>query len=59
MRVRISTTAVCEILPVRPTKFTGNELADLLLSLPKPDEEYLALVEKVSANQLKVAEDRL
>jgi hypothetical protein len=28
-------------------RFSGKELAGLLRSLPKPDEEYLALVEKL------------
>jgi len=49
---------VCEILPARPARFTGRELADLLRSLPKPDEEYLALVEKLSAKQSTPAESR-
>ena len=49
---------VCEILPARPTRFSGRELADLLRSLPKPDEEYLALVEQLSAKQPTVAESR-
>ena|SRR5208283_1499929 len=39
-------------------RFSGKELADLLRSLPKPDEEYLALVEKLSAKQPTVAESR-
>jgi prevent-host-death family protein len=47
---------ICEILPARPPKFTGAELAKLLRSLPKPDEEYLALVEELIAKQLSVAE---
>ena len=49
---------ICEILPVQPPKFTGRELADLLRSLPKPDEGYLALVENLMANQSTVAESR-
>ena len=49
---------VCEILPVRPTRFSGKDLADLLRSLPKPDEEYLDLVEGLSAKQSTVAESR-
>jgi len=39
-------------------KFSGRELADLLRSLPKPDEEYLALVESLAAKQSTVAESR-
>ncbi len=45
-----------EILPARPPKFSGAELATLLHSLPKPDEEYLAAVEEVTAKQPIVAE---
>jgi antitoxin (DNA-binding transcriptional repressor) of toxin-antitoxin stability system len=46
---------ICEILPAQPPKFTGRDLTDLLRSLPKPDEEYLALVESVAAKQSRVA----
>jgi antitoxin (DNA-binding transcriptional repressor) of toxin-antitoxin stability system len=46
---------ICEILPARPPKFTGAELANMLRSLPKPDEEYLAVVEELIANQPAVA----
>jgi antitoxin (DNA-binding transcriptional repressor) of toxin-antitoxin stability system len=46
---------ICEILPARPPKFTGAELAKLLRSLPKPDEEYLTLVEELIAKQPSVA----
>jgi antitoxin (DNA-binding transcriptional repressor) of toxin-antitoxin stability system len=49
---------ICEILPAQPPKFSGRELADLLRSLPKPDEEYLALVERLMAKQSTVAESR-
>jgi antitoxin (DNA-binding transcriptional repressor) of toxin-antitoxin stability system len=42
---------VCEILPAQPVKFNGRELADLLRSLPKPDDEYLTLVENLIAKQ--------
>jgi len=49
---------ICEILPAQPPKFSGRELADLLRSLPKPDEEYLALVERLMANQSTVAEPK-
>ncbi len=47
---------ICEILPARPPKFSGAELAKLLSSLPKPDLEYLAIVERLLAKQPKVAE---
>ena len=49
---------ICEILPARPPKFSGGELAELLRSLPKPDEEYLALVENLIAKQPTMAESR-
>jgi antitoxin (DNA-binding transcriptional repressor) of toxin-antitoxin stability system len=47
---------ICEILPARPPKFSGAELASLLRSLPKPDEEYLAIVEDLIAKQATAAE---
>jgi len=47
---------ICEILPARPPQFTGADLANLLRSLTKPDEEYLALVERLIAKQPSVAE---
>jgi len=46
---------ICEILPVKPASFSGRELAELLRSLPRPDEGYLALVEELAAKQPKVA----
>jgi prevent-host-death family protein len=46
---------ICEILPARPLSFSGAELASLLRSLPKPDEEYLALVEELIAKRPTVA----
>ena len=47
---------ICEISPARPPKFSGSELARLLRSLPKPDDEYLAIVEEVVTRQPTVAE---
>ena len=47
---------ICEIVPARPPKFSGAELASLLRSLPKPDAEYLAIVEELIAKQSTVAE---
>ncbi len=47
---------ICEILPARPAKFSGAELARLLRSLPKPDDEYLAVVEELTAKQTTVAQ---
>lgn len=49
---------ICEILPVRPPKFSGAELAELLRSLPKPDREYLAIVEDLIAKQPTVAKSQ-
>jgi hypothetical protein len=50
--------SICEILPSGPPKFSGSDLANLLRSLPKPDEEYLALLEDLMAKQSTVAESR-
>jgi prevent-host-death family protein len=47
---------ICEILPARPPRFSGAELVNLLRSLPKPDEQYLALAEELIAKQPIVAE---
>jgi antitoxin (DNA-binding transcriptional repressor) of toxin-antitoxin stability system len=47
---------VCEILPARPPKFTGAELARLLRSLPRPDDDYLAVLEEITTKQPTVAE---
>ena len=49
---------ICEILPASPVKFTGGDLASLLRSLPKPDDEYLSLVEELVAKQAKVGDSR-
>jgi antitoxin (DNA-binding transcriptional repressor) of toxin-antitoxin stability system len=46
---------ICEILPVRPSGFTGRDLADLLRSLPRPDNKYLSLVEKLTREQPVIA----
>jgi len=42
---------ICEILPARPPKFSGSELANLLRSLPRPDEEYREIVEELITKQ--------
>ena len=47
---------ICEIVPAGSAKFTGAQLVNLLRSLPKPDEEYLAVVEELIAKQPAVAE---
>ena len=54
--VELNGKPICEILPARPPKFTGADLAELLRSLPKPDEEYLALLEELIAKQPSVVE---
>jgi antitoxin (DNA-binding transcriptional repressor) of toxin-antitoxin stability system len=46
---------ICEILPACPARFSGGELAELIQSLPRPDDEYLNLIEKLAAKQPKVA----
>jgi hypothetical protein len=48
--------AICEILPVQPTRFSGSELAALLRSLPKPDKKYFEIVEDLIAKQPPVAD---
>ena len=47
---------ICEILPTRPPKFSGADLVDLLRTLPKPDEDYLAIVEELLKKQPVVKE---
>ncbi len=47
---------ICEILPAAPSKFRGGDLANLLRSLPKPDEEYLRVVEDLTRKQSSVAD---
>lgn len=49
---------ICEILPAKPPRFSGAEFANLMRSLPKPDEEYLAVVEEVIRTQPTVAESK-
>jgi len=49
---------ICEILPAKPPKFTGGDLANLLRSLPTPDKEYLTLVQNLSKKQPRVAESK-
>ena len=47
---------ICEILPTRPPKFSGADLVYLLRTLPKPDEDYLAIVEEPLEKQPVVKE---
>ncbi len=42
---------ICEIVPAKPPRFSGAELAKLLRTLPTPDEEYLASVEDLAKKQ--------
>jgi antitoxin (DNA-binding transcriptional repressor) of toxin-antitoxin stability system len=46
---------VCEMSPARPSGLKGAELAKLLRSLPRPDDEFLSIVEKLTARQQPVA----
>ena len=46
---------ICEIHPAAPAKFSGAELANLLRSLPKPDAEYLSIIEELVAKQPSAA----
>lgn len=47
---------ICEIQPAAPLKLTGADLADLLASLPKRDDEYSCLVDDLIAKQAKVGD---
>jgi antitoxin (DNA-binding transcriptional repressor) of toxin-antitoxin stability system len=47
---------ICEIVPAGPPKFSGSDLAKLLRSLPKPDEDYFTVVEDLISKQQTVAE---
>ncbi len=49
---------ICEILPARPPKFRGADLAAPLRSSPKPDEAYLKSVEELLTKQPLVAESK-
>jgi antitoxin (DNA-binding transcriptional repressor) of toxin-antitoxin stability system len=49
---------ICEILPAQPVKFSGRELAELLRSLPQPDEKYFDQVKELTTKQPKVARSR-
>lgn len=46
---------ICEIVPAKPPRFSGAVLVKLLGSLPKPDEDFLTVVEKTVTNQPPVA----
>jgi antitoxin (DNA-binding transcriptional repressor) of toxin-antitoxin stability system len=42
---------MCELSPVDPHRFTGEDLLALLAILPRPDEEFLDIVEELTSNQ--------
>lgn len=46
---------ICEILPTRPARFSGADLASLLRSIPHPDKEYLDIVAELLTKQPTVA----
>ena len=46
---------ICEILRAKLLKFSGAELAKLLRSPPKPDADYLGVVEEIVTKQHTVA----
>ncbi len=46
---------ICEIVPAKPARFTVADLVDLLRSIPRPDDEYLDLLDELRRNQPKVA----
>lgn len=46
---------LCEIVPVKLAKSTVADFVRLVRSIPKPDEEYLDIVENLVRNQPKVA----
>ena len=43
--------AVCRIVPAGPPAFTALELAQLLRSLPRPDDAYFTAVEEAARRQ--------
>jgi antitoxin (DNA-binding transcriptional repressor) of toxin-antitoxin stability system len=42
---------LCEISPASPVRFTGAEFVELLSKLPRPDDEYFDVIEKLNKNQ--------
>ena len=47
---------VCEISPVKPTRFSGADLLALLRSLPKPDAGFWDAVEEATRQETGVPE---
>jgi antitoxin (DNA-binding transcriptional repressor) of toxin-antitoxin stability system len=42
---------VCQIVPARPVVRTVADLVHLLRTIPKPDDEYLDILEDITKNQ--------
>ncbi len=46
---------VCEIIQVKSRTVKGRDLLGLLSRLPRPDDEYLEIVEEIIKNQQPIA----
>lgn len=46
---------LCEIVPAGAVKSTLRDFVELMRSIPKPDDEYLEVLEEIRRNQPKVA----
>ena len=53
--VERSGQVVCEIAPVRGKKFTAKDFAEMIKSVPRPDDQYFDDVEEVIKNRQPVA----
>ncbi len=42
---------VCKISPATPLRFTGADFVKLLSSLPRPDESFFDVIEKLNKTQ--------
>lgn len=47
--------AIGELVPVAPPPFTIADLAKLLRTLPRPDDDYVRLTEELLAQQPNIA----
>ncbi|HXV62255.1 MAG TPA: prevent-host-death protein [Vicinamibacteria bacterium] len=47
---------ICEVRPATPSRFTGADLAALLRSLPRVDDDYLDTLEELTRSQDRVPE---
>jgi antitoxin (DNA-binding transcriptional repressor) of toxin-antitoxin stability system len=45
---------VARIEPVSPTRFTGADFGTLMRTLPRPDDDYLDVLEQLSRTQLPI-----